>query len=86
LDAKNAPQGVIIASEFTLVMAPFRGQRRSRTLVKHLEAVAAAALVRTLWLYTWTAEPVYARFGWQRVGIEQDTDRDIEIFLMRRDL
>ena len=69
-----------------LVMAPFRGQGYSGTLVRHVEAVAAAASVRTLWLYTWTAEPVYARLGWQRVGIERDTDRDIEVVLMRREL
>jgi hypothetical protein len=56
------------------------------TLVKHVEAVAASASVRTLWLYTWTAEPVYARLGWQRVGMERDPDRDIEVVLMKRDL
>jgi GNAT superfamily N-acetyltransferase len=69
-----------------LVMPPFRGRGYSATLVKHVEAVAAAASVRTLWLYTWTAEPVYARLGWERVGIERDTDRDIEVVLMKRDL
>jgi GNAT superfamily N-acetyltransferase len=69
-----------------LVMPPFRGRGHSRALVKHVEAVAAAASVRTLWLYTWTAEPLYARLGWQQVGLERDTDRDIEVVLMRRDL
>jgi N-acetylglutamate synthase-like GNAT family acetyltransferase len=69
-----------------LVLPPFRGRGHSATLVKQVEAVAAAASVRTLWLYTWSAEPVYARLGWQRVGLERDTDRDLEVVLMKRDL
>jgi GNAT superfamily N-acetyltransferase len=69
-----------------LVLPPFRGRGHSARLVKHVEAVAAAAGVPTLWLYTWTAEPVYARLGWQRVAIERDTDRDLEVMLMKRDL
>jgi N-acetylglutamate synthase-like GNAT family acetyltransferase len=55
-----------------LVLPPFRGRGHSATLVKHVEAVAAAASVGTLWLYTWTAEPLYARLGWRRVGMERD--------------
>ena len=39
-----------------------------------------------LWLYTWTAEPLYARLGWERVGPERDTDRDIAVVLMKRNL
>jgi GNAT superfamily N-acetyltransferase len=69
-----------------LVRPQFRGRGYSPMLVKHVEDCAAAASVSTLWLYTWTAEPLYARLGWQRVGIERDTDRDIEVVLMKRDL
>jgi N-acetylglutamate synthase-like GNAT family acetyltransferase len=69
-----------------VVMPPFRGRGHSTTLVQHVETVAAAASVRTLWLYTWSAEPVYQRLGWQRVGIERDTDRNIDVVLMRHDL
>jgi hypothetical protein len=39
-----------------------------------------------LWLYTWTAAPLYARLGWEFVGPERDTDRDIPVVLMKRDL
>jgi hypothetical protein len=45
---------------------------------------AAAQSAAVLWLYTWTAEPVYARLGWERVGLERDTHRDIEVVLMNR--
>jgi predicted N-acetyltransferase YhbS len=69
-----------------LVRPEFRGRGYSPLLVKHVEDCAGAAAVSTLWLYTWTAEPLYARLGWQRVGIERDTDRDIEVVLMKRDL
>lgn len=41
-------------------------------LVRQVEAFASSASVTTLWLYTWTAEPLYARLGWQRVGLEKD--------------
>jgi GNAT superfamily N-acetyltransferase len=69
-----------------LVLPQCRGHGYSTPLVKHVEGFAAAMSVPTLWLYTWTAEPLYARLGWERVGIERDTDRDIEVVLMKRDL
>jgi GNAT superfamily N-acetyltransferase len=68
-----------------LVLPEFRGRGYSAPLVKHVEA-AAAASAAVLWLYTWTAEPVYARLGWERAGLERDTDRDIEVVLMKRDV
>jgi GNAT superfamily N-acetyltransferase len=68
-----------------LVRPQFRGRGYSAPRVKHVEA-AAAPLATLLWLYTWTAEPVYARLGWERVGLERDTDRDIEVVLMKRNL
>jgi GNAT superfamily N-acetyltransferase len=69
-----------------LVRPQFRGRGYSVPLIQHVEAVAAAASVPTLWLYTWSAEPLYARLGWQRVGVERDADRDIEVVLMNRQL
>jgi N-acetylglutamate synthase-like GNAT family acetyltransferase len=69
-----------------LVRPQFRGRGYSVPLIQQVEAVAAAASVPTLWLYTWSAEPLYARLGWQRVGVERDADRDIEVVLMNRQL
>jgi GNAT superfamily N-acetyltransferase len=61
-----------------------RGHGYASTLVRRVEAFAAAASVPTLWLYTWTAEPLYARLGWQRVGLEED--REQQVVLMVRHL
>jgi GNAT superfamily N-acetyltransferase len=62
----------------------FRGRGHATALVRRVEAFATAASVRILWLYTWTAEPLYARLGWERVGLEQDSGQ--EVVLMRRPL
>jgi predicted N-acetyltransferase YhbS len=69
-----------------LVRPQFRGKGYSALLVRHVEAAAAAAGFPVLWLYTWSAEPVYARLGWERVSLERDSDRNIEVVLMKRDL
>jgi GNAT superfamily N-acetyltransferase len=61
-----------------------RGRGHATALVRRVEAFAATAGVSTLWLYTWTAESLYARLGWQRVGPE--TDRGKEVVLMTRHL
>jgi GNAT superfamily N-acetyltransferase len=53
-------------------------------LVRRVEAFAAANSVSTLWLYTWTAAPLYTRLGWQHVGLE--TDKGQEVVLMTRHL
>lgn len=53
-------------------------------LVQRVEAFALAASVPTLWLYRWTAESLYARLGWQRVGLE--TNNGEEVVLMSRRL
>jgi GNAT superfamily N-acetyltransferase len=68
-----------------LVLPEFRGRGYSARLVRQVEAKAAASAT-VLWLYTWTAEPLYARLGWERVGLERDADRNIEVVLMKRDL
>jgi GNAT superfamily N-acetyltransferase len=61
-----------------------RGRGYATALVRRVEAFASAASVPALWLYTWTAEPLYARLGWQRVGLE--TNRGEEVALMTRRL
>lgn len=60
----------------------YRGRGHAVSLVRHVEAFAAAASVPLLWLYTWTAEPLYARLGWEKVGLERDKGQ--EVVLMRR--
>jgi GNAT superfamily N-acetyltransferase len=62
----------------------FRGRGYASTLVRQVEDLARTASVATLWLFTWTAEPLYARLGWERVGIERHRDQDV--VLMMRDL
>jgi GNAT superfamily N-acetyltransferase len=62
----------------------FRGRGYASRLVRRVEDFALAASVSVLWLYTETAEPLYARLGWQRVGTERDRGHDVT--LMRRDL
>jgi predicted N-acetyltransferase YhbS len=69
-----------------LVRPQFRGKGYGAPLVRRVEAAATASAVPALWLYTWSAEPLYARLGWERVGLERDSDRNIEVVLMKRDL
>jgi predicted N-acetyltransferase YhbS len=69
-----------------LVRPQFRGKDYSAPLVRRVEAAATASAVKVLWLYTWSAEPLYARLGWERVGLERDTDRNTEVVLMKCDL
>jgi predicted N-acetyltransferase YhbS len=68
-----------------LVRPEFRGRGYSAPLVRHVET-QAATMASTLWLYTWTAEPLYAALGWEFVGSERDGGRDIPVALMKRDL
>jgi GNAT superfamily N-acetyltransferase len=70
-----------LASVFVVPSA--RGKGYAAALVRHVEGFAMAASVRTLWLFTRTAEPLYAGLGWRRVGIE--ADRGQQVVLMRRD-
>lgn len=62
----------------------FRGRGYATALVRRVEAFAMAASLPALWLFTWTAEPLYARLGWQRVGLEQN--RGADVVLMTRSL
>lgn len=66
------------------VQPAYRGRGHAAALVRCVEAFATAASVPVLWLYTSTAEPLYARLGWKRAGVEQE--RGQEVALMRRDL
>jgi GNAT superfamily N-acetyltransferase len=62
----------------------YRNRGYASLLVRQVEAFASAASVSTLWLYTWTAESLYTRLGWQREGVE--TNRGDEVVLMSRRL
>jgi GNAT superfamily N-acetyltransferase len=68
-----------------LVLPRFRGKGYSALLVRRVEEAAARAAT-TLWLYTWSAEAVYAKLGWQRVGPSRDEARGIDVVLMKRHL
>lgn len=61
-----------------------RGRGYVNRLVAAVEAAARAADIPTLWLFTNTAERIYAKAGWQRV---EEFERLGKInALMRRDL
>ncbi len=69
----------------SMFVAPeFRGRGYVVRLIEAVEAAARAEAVKTLWLYTSTAETVYARAGWERVDMV--THNGIPSVLMRRDL
>lgn len=68
-----------------VVRPEFRGRGYSTALVRHVEA-RAAETADVLWLYTWTAAPLYAKLGWQDAGPERDVERGIPVVLMRRRL
>ena len=63
-----------------------RGRGHASALVRHVEGFARAAGVGTLWLYTWTAAPLYAGLGWVHAGLEHEIKRNHQVVLMRRDL
>jgi GNAT superfamily N-acetyltransferase len=68
-----------------VVVAPqARGRGLAARLVAAVEQRAAADGVRTLWLYTGSAERIYARLGWSTV--EQIVHQGRPCTLMRRDL
>jgi GNAT superfamily N-acetyltransferase len=60
-----------------------RGRGYASILVKAVECAARASGVTTLWLYTWSAAPLYAGLGWATVGAARDGEYDV--VLMRRD-
>jgi GNAT superfamily N-acetyltransferase len=66
------------------VLPSFRGRGYATALIRHVEAFATSAGVPILWLYTASAEALYARLGWERVGVEEE--RGDPVVLMRRNL
>jgi predicted GNAT family acetyltransferase len=66
------------------VLPGFRGRGYATSLVRRVEAFAPSAGVLVLWLYTATAEALYTRLGWVRVGLEDE--RGETVILMRREL
>ncbi len=69
--------GVVVAPEW-------RGQGLAGRLIGAVEAAATLAGFDTLWLYTGTAERVYARAGWQSVEVVQHGGA--AVVLMQRSL
>ncbi|WP_167858484.1 GNAT family N-acetyltransferase [Methylobacterium nonmethylotrophicum] len=61
-----------------------RGRGHAARLVAAVEAGASDLAIPTLWLYTRSAEGLYARIGWRTV--ETFPYRDRTYALMRRDL
>ena len=61
-----------------------RGQGYAAVLIAAIEEEARKASISTLWLYTNTAEQVYARVGWRTVEIVLHDGKPFA--LMRRDL
>ena len=61
-----------------------RGRGHSRTLVKFIEDFARANGVETLWLFTWSAEGLYAKLGWR--AVERLNRNGREIVVMSKDL
>ncbi len=53
------------------VLPAFRGHGYATALAQRVEALALAASVPVLWLYTSTAEPLSVRLGWRRVGMSR---------------
>ena len=60
-----------------------RGRGHAARLVGAVEAYAVSLGIATLWLYTRSAEGIYARIGWRTV--ETFSYRDKTYALMRRD-
>lgn len=61
-----------------------RGQGHAGRLVAAVEQAAKSGSIPTLWLYTNTAERIYARAGWRTVETVQHNGAAVA--LMRRDL
>jgi GNAT superfamily N-acetyltransferase len=63
-----------------------RGLGHAGRLVAAVENECRAASITVLWLYTRTAERIYARIGWKTVDRFRRAGRDYDYALMRRDL
>jgi GNAT superfamily N-acetyltransferase len=56
-----------------------RGRGHSRTLVRLIEDFARENAVEILWLYTWSAEALYAKLGWRAVERLQHNGREVAV-------
>jgi GNAT superfamily N-acetyltransferase len=56
-----------------------RGRGHSRTLVRFIEGFARENGVETLWLYTWSAEGLYAKLGWHPVERLEHNGREVVV-------
>lgn len=61
-----------------------RGRGHSRTLVRFIEGFARDNGVDKLWLFTWSAEGLYAKLGWRAAERLGRNGRDIVV--MNKDL
>ena len=66
------------------VLPEARGQGHATRLIAAAEDMARAAAISTLWLYTLSAEGLYARLGW--VSAEEGYRGERKYVLMRREL
>jgi GNAT superfamily N-acetyltransferase len=60
-----------------------RGRGHSRTLVRFIEDLARENGVETLWLFTWSAEKLYAKLGWRAVERLERNGRAIVVMNRR---
>ena len=67
------------------VVPEARNRGHGTRLVATVEAACRSAGIDSLWLYTGTAERLYARIGWREVGIVERQDKP-PVTLMQRDL
>jgi GNAT superfamily N-acetyltransferase len=61
-----------------------RGRGHSRRLVRFIEDFARDNDIETLWLFTWSAEGLYAKLGWDAVERLEQNGR--EVVVMNRKL
>jgi GNAT superfamily N-acetyltransferase len=67
-----------------VVARTMRGRGHSSRLVRFIEDFARQNGVETLWLFTWSAEGIYAKLGWRPVERLEQNGR--EVVVMNRDL
>ncbi len=72
-----------LASVYVVPEARRRGYVAA--VIEAVEAAGRSASIPTLWVYTNTAERVYARAGWRSVETIERRDK-LPVVLMRRDL
>ena len=56
-----------------------RGRGHSRKLVRVIEEFARGNAVETLWLFTWSAEGLYAKLGWRAVERLEQNGRELTV-------